>query len=231
MRCVWFLLCVSIVTACSASRGFDRASLRSRMAPQKQVAEEDIRSARDTQPRLSPPFKLALYFSKPAADRRYGRVWMWRPEDRDKLLSLEPELKKHGVISELVVIGDCMLEGADDRAVRLAAARTGADAVLIVNGVSDVDRFNNALAYSYWLLVTPLVVAGTEADGLFLANASLWDVRTPYRYLSVDSEGMARDIKPVVFVNEKRALAGAKTMALDALKRELASRLRALGAK
>ncbi|NVN90854.1 MAG: hypothetical protein HXX11_09645 [Desulfuromonadales bacterium] len=201
------------------------------MSTQKQVTEEDIREVLDAKPRLSLPFKLALYFSKPVVDRRYGSVWFWRPEDRDKLLSLEPELKKKGVITETVVIGDHMLEGSDNRAVRLAAARAGADAVLIINGVSAVDRFNNALAYSYCLLVTPLVVAGTEADGLFLMNASLWDVRNQYLYLSVDSEGTAKDIKPAVFVNEKRVVLSAKSAARDALVRELASRLARLGAK
>ena len=112
----------------------------------------------------------------------------------------------------------------------MAAARAGADAILIVNGVSDLDRYNNPLGFTYFLLITPFFVPGTEANGLFMVSASMWDVRNQYLYLSSEAEGSAKETRPAFFIEESRVIKTAKTDALSALLKELSGRLGNMGA-
>ncbi|MSM41563.1 MAG: hypothetical protein GJT30_18260 [Geobacter sp.] len=231
MRNVVAVLLVLMLTACASSRGFDRGNLRGQIPDQQRVTEEDIQRVLELKPQLPSPFTLAIYFVSPSTGSCYGNNWNWLSEDKDTLQSLEAELKGKGILSEVFVISSQIVEESDNQSIRLAAARAGADAVLIVNGVSDIDRYNNALGYTYFLLITPFFIPGTEADGLFMANATMWDVRNQYLYLSAESEGTAKEIKPAVFIDEKRIIKSAKSAALAALKTEISSRLTRIGAK
>jgi hypothetical protein len=231
MRNLLVLLLVLMETACASRHGFDRENLRGKIFNQKQITEEDIQSGLEFKPKLPSPFKLAIYFTSSSTSRRYGSTWSWLDEDKDMFLAIGAELKSKGIVSDAFVFSDHIAEAGDTKAIRSAAARAGADAVMIVNGVGDIDRYNNALGYTYVLLITPLFIPGTQADGLFLANASLWDVRYQYLYLSVEGEGTAKEIKPVLFIDEKKIIKSAKSAALAALKTELSSRLAKIGAK
>ncbi len=93
-----------------------------------------------------------------------------------------------------------------------------------MNGISDVDRYNNSLAPLYLLLLTGFFVPGTEADALVMTNAALWDVRNQYRYLYAEAEATAKVTRPAFLIEENRIIESAKTEALAALKRELAIR-------
>jgi len=221
-----------VVTACASSRGFDRGSLRSQITDQKVVTEEDIKKALEARPQLPNPFKLAIYFAPPKTPQwQYRGSWNWLGEDKDKLLGLNAELKAKGVVSDIFAISDAIVEGKDNKAIRLAAAQAGADAVLVVNGVSDVDRYNNPLGATYVLLVTAFFVPGTQADGLFMANASMWDVRNQYLYLSVEAEGSAKETRPAFFIEESRIVKAAKADALAELGKQLSTRLTILSRK
>ena len=231
MRRALIILLALAVTACASSRGFDRGALRGEITDQKVVTEEDIKKALELKPQLPAPFKLAVYFVPPKSDWRRGSSWNWLGEDKNKLLEVTSELKNKNVVSDIFIINDAILEGNDNKAIRLAAARAGADAVLIINGVSDVDRYNNALGFSYFLLITPFFVPGTEADGLFMVNASMWDVRNQYLYLSSEAEGVATETRPAFFVEEPRVIKIAKTGAITALSKELAARLASMATK
>lgn len=231
MRSLFAVLLILLLTACASSRGFDRGTLREQLSGQQQVTEDEIKKVLELKPQLPAPFRLAVYFTPPAADWRYGQSWYWTGEDKETLLEFGTALKNKGVISDLVPLGGYLVEGGDNKAIRLAAARAGADAVLVVNGSSDVDRYNNELGLTYLLLVTPFFVAGSEADALFLANATLWDVRNQYLYLAVEGEGTAKEVKPAYYINEKRLVNEARTAALANLKGELLTRLARVGGK
>lgn len=226
----FLLILLAILGAgCVSSRGFDRGSLRAQITDQKVVTEEDIKKALEAKPQLPRPFKLAIYLAPPkSVPWQYRDTWNWLPEDKDSLLELGSQLKTKGVISDVLTIPDAIVEGNDNRAIRLAAARAGADAVLIVNGVSDVDRYNNPLGVTYALLVTIFFVPGTEANGLFMANASMWDVRNQYLYLSSEAESSAAQTRPAVFVQEKQILKTARAGALAELRKQLVTRISTL---
>jgi hypothetical protein len=225
MKNFLIVLLILTVTACASSRGFDRGALHGQLTEQKVVTEDDIKQVMNLKPQLPDPFRLALYFAQPKSVAYYRNSWRWLDADKDALLGIVNELKGKKIVSDMFVISDAIVEGADNKALRLAAARAGADAVVIVNGVSDIDRYNNSLGVAYVLLVTPLFVPGTVADGLFMANASMWDVRNQYLYLSVESEGTATETKPAAFINENRLIKTAKSDALAALRKELLEHL------
>lgn len=64
---------------------------------------------------------------------------------------MAPLLKEKGIVVDAYIVRESQLEGRSRRAVRLAAAESGADAVLIVGGVPDIDRYNNSLGNAYVL--------------------------------------------------------------------------------
>lgn len=231
MRSLFAVLLILLLTACASSRGFDRGTLREQLSAPQQVTEDEIKKVLELKPQLPAPFRLAVYFTPPAPGWQAGQNWNWSGEDKEQLLAIGTELKGKGVISEIVPLGGYLVEGSDNRAIRLAAARAGADAVLVVNGTSAVDRYNNDLGLTYLLLVTPFFVAGTEADALFLANATLWDVRNQYLYLALEGEGTAKEVKPAYYINEKRLVTAARATALSNLKDELVTRLARVSGK
>jgi hypothetical protein len=219
------------LAACAMSRGFDRGTLRSQIADQKVITEQDIQKTLKLKPQLPSPFKLAIYFAQPTPKRYYENRWFWRSEDKDIISTATDALKTSGAITETIIISDDIVEGNDNRAIRMAAARVGADAVLIIRGTGDIDRYNNALGFTYALILTPLFIPGTVADGLFLATASLWDVRNQYLYLSAEAEGSASQTRPAAFIEENQIIKAAKIEALTVLSKELSTRLTKLAAK
>jgi rhombotail lipoprotein len=221
MRKLLMILLTLTLTACATSRGFDKGSLRSELSSQKQVTDEDIKKVFALKPQLPSPFKVGIYFSSQTGYQRSG-YWSWTGEDKDKLLEVAKELKAKNMISDMFVISDSLLEGgSDNKAIRLAAARAGADAVLVVNAVSDTDEYNNPLGATYFLLVTPFFVPGSVVDGLFMVNATLWDVRNQYLYLSAEAEGAASETRPAFFTERARVIKSAKATAMTALAQEL----------
>jgi len=117
------------------------------------------------------------------------------------------------------------MEGTDRKAIRLAAARTGAHAVFVVSGAADIDRYNNALGPAYILLVTAFFVPGTVVDGLFMVHAAMWDVGNQFLYLGAEAEGAASKTAPAFFIAEKQVVKDAKRAALDSLATDVSGRL------
>ncbi len=232
MKYLLIVLSTLLLSACTSSRGFDRGELRSHIVEQKVVTEEDIQKVLELQPQLPRPFNLALYFSSPSQTRwRAEKSWNWSGEDKDVLLAVKQGLKDKGIVSDVVPLNDSILEGHDLKAIRLAAARAGADAVLVLHGVSDVDRYNNSLGMTYLLIVSAFFIPGTEANALFMVNASMWDVRNQYLYMSVETEGLEDEIRPAYFIDEEELLQDAKTTALDNLTKEISRRLERMANK
>jgi hypothetical protein len=225
-------LCVLAVLlgACATSRGFDRGAMKA-SASAAQVSDEAIAQALTVRPQLPPKYKLAVYFvpSGSAWGGPRTRKWRWTGQDKAELLKIAAPLIDKGINADVFSISESVLEGTDRLAIRLAAARAGADAVLIVDGSADVDRYNNNFGITYALIVTAAFVPGTVADGLFIATASMWDVRNDYLYLSVEAEGMVRKTAPAAFIAEDAITREAKAQAVQELGKQLALRLERMG--
>ena len=74
-------------------------------------------------------------------------------------------------------------------------------------------------------------VPGTEADGLVMVYASMWDVRSQYLYMIAEAEGSAKQSRPAVLISETRLINDAKSEALASLKNELIDRLATMNPK
>jgi hypothetical protein len=64
----------------------------------------------------------------------------------------------------MVTITDSAVAGEDLRAARLAAARHGGDAVLVVTGASAPDHYSNWAALLYVTIVGVWVVPGSRVE-------------------------------------------------------------------
>jgi hypothetical protein len=221
---------LSLFTACTfAPRGFDRGALtRAARVEHEEVTDADVARVLALRPQLGFPFRLAVWFRPPRTERWAQPRFQWRDEDREAVLGALRPLVASGIVADVASITGATVTGDDLRAVRLAAARHGADAVLVVAGASDVDRYSNWAAVLYVTLVGLWVVPGSHADGIFLASASLWDVRNEFLYATAEAEGTSGKTRPALLLEDEAPIAGAKRTALAALGKELGARVRSL---
>ncbi len=217
-------------TGCAFSpRGFDRGELtRAARVEQREATDAEIARVLALRPQLPAPFKLAVWFRPPRTERWSQARFQWRDEDREAVLVALRPLVADGIVAEIAAIADTTVVGDDLRAARLAAARHGADAVMIVAGAAEVDRYNNLSALLYVTLVGLWVAPGSRADGIFLATGSLWDVRNEFLYATAEAEGVFGKTRPALLLNDGEMVAGAKRAAVAALAKELGARVRNL---
>jgi hypothetical protein len=221
---------VMLLGGCAFSpRGFDRGQLtRSARVEQQEVTDAEIARILAMRPQLTFPFKLAIWFRPPPVERYFRPRFQWRGEDRETVLGALRPLVSEGFVAEIDAITDTTILGDDLRAARLAAARHSADAVLVITGASDVDRYSNWASLLYVTLVGLWVVPGTHADGIFLAAGSLWDVRNEFLYATAEAEGTFGRTRPALLLENEEMIAGAKRTAVTALAKELGARIRNL---
>src|SRR5947208_934885 len=68
----------------------------------------------------------------------------WPGEDKDVLLATDTPSSE--LIASMFPIVDSTVDSDDVKGARLAAARHGADAVMIVTGAADLDAYSNPLS-------------------------------------------------------------------------------------
>lgn len=230
-KAIVFVALAIALPGCASKRGFDRGAAGNQLreaAPA--VSDQDIKDAFEIKPQLKYPFKLAMFLNGG------GWNWRWTGEDKDSFLALEKRLVQDNLVSKVILITPSDLETpecgskcrVDLKSIRLAAARYGADAVLVVNGTADTDRYNNILGPTYVLLLPMVFVPGTQLDALFMANCKLWDVRNQYLYFSAEAEGEAGQTRPTMFIEGKHAIEKAKRAAVAGLKEEILGRFKSI---
>lgn len=228
------ILMVFAVTGC-ASRGFDRGALKQRLQGEPVVVtEQEIKQARALKPQLPLPFKLGVFLKRTEPRERGWHKpdpWLWTGDDKNIMLSWGEKLKQDGILSEVFIVSDSAATGNDLKNIRLAAARYGADAVLVVNGVSDVDRYNNFGVITYVVLIPAFFVPGTQVDALFMMDGALWDVNNQYLYLTAEADAVSKKTAPAFLMEERHVINSAKQEALARFGEELVRRLRSLGGK
>src|SRR5579863_7364930 len=125
---------VALVTACSASPGFNSGALATKLNSSGPVTTDDaIARTFALKPQLPRPFRLGVYFVPPKNRSGGGTLtWGWSEEDKNRILALANPLKANKEISGAYLISDAVVNGSDLDAYRLAAARYGADAILVI---------------------------------------------------------------------------------------------------
>jgi len=215
-----------IATACGP-HGFDRPTLKKGLGAQLPPADDEIARALATRPGTRPPLRIAVYLH-PERAMGGSRAWGWTGRDKDVLLEDTERLRRDRLVTDMFVLSDLVIPSRDVKSLRLAAAQNGADALLLVTGGADVDAYNNPLSLLYITIIGYWLVPGTHRDALFLARGAMWDVRTGYLYLTIETEAQSRTLRPGAFANREAAIDQAKRRALDDFRDDLVRRLRRL---
>ena len=227
----WFTiasaLTLTVLAGCASSQEFDRDAMRALFE------REDTRNAEHQSPEIeiensSPPtpFRLALYFVENNFPPHHNiRKAEWIGTDKDVLADSLAPLKREGITADTFLLTDSAIRGHDVREIRNAAARYGADAVLIIQGVGAVDRSNNAYAVLYVTLIGAYVAPGTVGESLFLIESNLWDTRVDRLYATQTAEGHAQVAEAAMKLDDRAMYDLAKKSALADLGRKVSDEL------
>ncbi|HEX4923211.1 MAG TPA: hypothetical protein VFV50_03965 [Bdellovibrionales bacterium] len=226
----WHSIALLIVLLTGCATGFSRKALEEQVGvASPEFNESDIKTAYEKRPNLPKPFKLGVYFKTPSYARSaydpspaIARDWRWSEKDKAFLDGVAADLKQRGLIADVFPLVSSVVGSDDLKALRLVAAKHQADAILIVSGAADVDRYANNWAITYLLLAPALFIPGSQADTLFLASATMWDVKNEYLYMTAEAEGFAHDKYAAAFGrSNKELIEEAKLKSLASLREQI----------
>jgi hypothetical protein len=222
MRPLLGFILILVLSGCAgASKGFDRGALRReiQIGERAQVSDAEIAAALARQPQLPPRFRVGVYVRDP--EKHWGMDWQWTADDKDRLLRAVTQLVPEGILGDAFFVNPLTLQGNDLRALRLAAAQHGADALLVVAGASDLDTYMNNWAVTYWLILPALFVPGSTSDALFVARAAMWDVRNEFLYLTAEAESTGSQRRPAAFTDRRGLIDATRRESVDLLAAEI----------
>jgi rhombotail lipoprotein len=224
------LLLGLLLSGCTSSRGFDREAMHAIFHPEhRAVAGQNVASTATEKPTTRMPVRLSLYLVQRDFPARHTiQKAEWVSADKTLLANWLAPLRDERIVTDTFFLEDATIQGADARKIRQAAARYGADVVMIVDGVAAVDRYNNGYAALYATLIGAYMAPGTESEALFLIDGSLLDVRTERLFATQTAEGHSKSVGPAVAVEDGQVLAQAKKAALDEFSKRMVDELRRL---
>ena len=181
---------IPLIGGCAA--GFDRAALQERLNDGSlQMPDADIAEARATRPQLRLPCRVAVYLQPPGQGD-----WRWTPEDKAAMEPWAAALKREGIVSEVFPLPEMLVGKADPKELRLAAAKCGADVLLVIRGAAQTDSYKNFAAVFNLTIVGGYVVPASHKDSLFMMEGCLLDVDNGYVYTGVQAEGVGKVVRP-----------------------------------
>jgi hypothetical protein len=219
---------VALLLACGGSTGFQQPAPRAADisgAPQV-VNDSEVERAFALRAQLPKPYRLGVLFRDPPPSAEPGEPepWRWQVEHRAQLVAALETQQDKGELGAVLSIARSTVTGDDLRAYRIAAARQGADAVLVVSGSDRVERDSNAWAATYFAIVPMLFAPGSELRVDFATHAELWDVRNEYLYLAAEAEARAEQKRAFPYLDREAASAEAQRASLSLLAEELKKR-------
>jgi len=221
------LVFVILVAACGGSAGFQQAAPRPPVstATAPVIDDDQVERAFELQAQLPKPYRLGVLFRETTTGTGDdARAWRWEPEHRAQLLKALEALEGKGEIGTVVSIARAAVTSDDLHAIRVAAARQGLDAVLVVTGSDTVERDMNGWATTYLAVLPMLFAPGSELRVDFTTHAELWDVRNEYLYLAAEADARAEQARAIPYIDEEEASAKAQTESLGLLVHELEKR-------
>ena len=212
------------ITACAASSGFQQHTARDTAAQRRPAVNDGrVEQAFALRPQLPKPYRLGIFFRE-AESTEGTPVWRWEPEHRDAILALEKHLVGKGEVSDVFAIGHGALAGDNLSDIRFAAARHGADAVLIVSGIDEAERSANGWATTYAAVLPIFFAPGNDLDVLFTTQAEMWDVRNEYLYLAAEAEAESHQRRALPYIDVEEAIEQSQAEAVALLAGELKNR-------
>jgi hypothetical protein len=224
------LVLLLTVSGCTASRGLNREALLESIRHRPDASTtQAIGTALTPEARLPTPYRLALFFQhKELPSSAEFKKVDWVSADAHVIRQALEPLKERGALKDTFLLANSSVQGRTLRDIRAAAARYDADAVLIVDGGSTVDRYNNGHAWWYVTGFGAYLAHGTESHALFMMQGTLWDVRSGHLYASPRAEGETTLVGPATSLEDRDAIAEAKKQALEKFGSALADTLQRL---
>jgi hypothetical protein len=212
------------VVSCAASSGFQQPAPRTPISEPPQVNDSAVESAFELRAQLPKPYRLGVVFRDPPG-RIQDSPWRWEPEQRAQLTKTLEKLERGGEVDTVFTITRSTIEGDGLRAIRIAAAKHGADAVLVISGQDEAEQDLNGWAATYVALLPMLFVPAAELEVRFTAHAELWDVRNEFLYMAAEGDARVDQQRPLMAIDREEGTAKAQREALALLGSELQRRL------
>lgn len=227
-----WLLPVLFVTlsACSTSQGFDRAGMQDALHQRLTfIGEPEPKTSPTKHPSFAEPFRLGLYFVRTEFPTRQSlHTITWLSAEKDALVQRLSPLRDDRIVSEIVVLADPTVLTLTRQELRQASLRYGIDALVVIDGIGSIDRYNNAYAYLYPTIIGAWLAPGTVSDALFVISGRLWDMRADALGNRQTAEGQAQTIGAAVLVEDADVLNEAKHRAIEAFGATFVEYLRSL---
>src|SRR5262249_23661214 len=144
---------------------------------------------------------------------------------------------KEGIVTDMFVMSEMFTRGGSGDAksptlmdLRVAAAKHGAQALLVIQGDCEVDSYKNPAALLNLTIVGGYIVPASHRAALVELQGALVDVGNGFLYAAIETAGEGRVIRPTFIVEDKPAIEKAKQQALTNFGPELLKRMRAVRA-
>ena len=204
------------VTTAGCSTGFSRMDMEKELQAEQRIVfdDEDILKIEQLKPQIQFPIRLAVV----PPGRVSPRYWQEGSAkgEHEELMALGDQLKKEGIVSSFTVIPQILLQGPENsiKAIRLAAARMGADAVLILRSVTDVDSYVNPLSVLNVTIVGLWLAPGHHTEALTMVEGMVIDNRNQFLYFAGSAEGLGSTCGPALVIQNRDAVGESRRNAL-----------------
>lgn len=216
------MLLTTVLVGCVNSHGFNRSAMSDTLQSIPISYQPQLR----TEPRLSMPFHLGIVFlHRTATPLQPLQPVEWVRADGDALLRSLTPLQDEQILADTFVLTDSVLPSDSIETIKYTGVQYGADAVLIVDAVSAVDRYNNGYASLYPTILGAYLAPGTESSALVMMSGTLWDVHSDWHVPIETAEGKSKAVGSAFTVVDGAAVADAKDAAIDTFGKRVAERI------
>lgn len=216
------LITVAVSAGCTSSQGFNRSAI-SQTLVSTPTAEQEREPPTS---RLSTPFHLAVFFiHRTVTPGASVQPVDWRSADGDALLRWLTPLQDEHILADTFVLIDPTIRGEHIEDIKQAGARYGADALLLVDGSTAIDRYNNGYASLYPTVLGAYLAPGTVSNALVMLSGSLWDIRSDWHAPTETVEGNSKAVGPAFLIEDGTAVVDAKEAALEAFGKRVAEQI------
>lgn len=212
------LAVLAILLGAGCSLPPNRTTMEERLQNEQPLLfdDEDVFRIEQRTPQIQFPIRLAV---APPDFCGHGET----AGARDEVLAWGEKLKKAGVVSEFFILPEMLIRGCREggsqsyvKAVRLAAARLQADAVLLLRSVTDTQGSPNLLAVLDLTIVGMFVIPGHHAESLSVVEGVVIDNRNQFLYFAASAEGSGSTFGPLAVMERRNAEAESRRNALRA---------------
>jgi hypothetical protein len=214
------------LSGCAFSSGFSRDLLQARLREDAQatVTDDEIKTIQSLKAQLRFPCRIAVALQADGGD------WRWTFNDKKAMNGWADSLRHQGIASEVVFMSGRFSRGETLKELRAAAAKYGADALLVLKGTAATEDRHNPLAVLNVTVVGGFILPGSHRDALFVMEGVLVDVNNGFLYATAEAEGQGTTLGPTFVLEGKDAIERAKQEALASFGPELQRQFNSLRA-